>query len=87
MKKISKLQTAKQERERERYEEELVKEVNEDFEKRRAERKSRERQWELNMNFLAGNQYCDLNSRGKLRAKTSLFTGKTVGCLTTLRLY
>jgi len=73
MKKISKLQTAKQERERERYEEELVKEVNEDFEKRRAERKSRERQWELNMNFLAGNQYCDLNSRGEIESENKSF--------------
>ncbi len=46
--------------------EELVKEVKADFEKRRNERKNIERQWELNMNFLSGNQYCDLNSRGEI---------------------
>lgn len=44
----------------------LVSEITADFEKRRSDRKTFERQWELNMNFLAGNQYCDLNSRGEL---------------------
>lgn len=37
-----------------------------DFEKRRKERLFYERQWELNMNFLAGNQYCKLNSCGEI---------------------
>ena len=54
------------ERAEKRREEKIVKEVTADFEKRREERKPYERQWELNMNFLAGNQYCDLNSRGEL---------------------
>ena len=60
-------------RERERYEEELVKEVTADFEKRRSERKAKERQWELNMNFLQGNQYCDLNARGELENENKSF--------------
>ena len=56
-------------RERERYEEDLVKEVTADFECRRENRKALERQWELNMNFLAGNQYCDLNARGEIESE------------------
>ncbi len=55
-----------QENQRDRYAEELVKEVEGDFENRRKERLCCERQWELNMNFLSGNQYCDLNSRGEI---------------------
>ncbi len=44
----------------------LVSEIEKDFENRQKERLSLERQWELNINFLSGNQYCDLNSRGEL---------------------
>lgn len=44
----------------------LVAEVENDFKKRRNERVAVERQWQLNMNFLAGNQYCKINSRGEL---------------------
>ncbi len=54
------------EKEREKYVEELVREVTEDFTARRKERLMLERQWELNMNFLQGNQYCDINSRGEI---------------------
>lgn len=54
------------ERENQKYIEELIEQVQSDFEKRRNERLSYERQWELNMNFLNGNQYCDLNSRGEI---------------------
>ncbi len=44
----------------------LISEVEKDFEERQKERLSLERQWELNMNFLSGNQYCGLNSRGEI---------------------
>ncbi len=50
----------------EKYLEDLVKGVEEDFKKRQTERAKFERQWELNMNFLSGNQYCDFNRRGEL---------------------
>ena len=44
----------------------LVQEVQRDFELRQKERMPLERQWELNMNFMAGNQYCGINSRGEI---------------------
>lgn len=45
---------------------ELVSSVEEDFKKRQKERLSYERQWELNMNFLNGNQYYGISGRGEL---------------------
>ena len=53
-------------KERELYEKALVEQVTADFEERRKARLNLERQWELNMNFLAGNQYCDFNSKGDI---------------------
>ena len=40
----------------------LVEEVQADFAERQSERKRIERGWELDMNFLCGNQYCGLNT-------------------------
>lgn len=51
---------------KESAEEALVKNVTEDFLRRRAERKKTERGWQLNLNFVAGNQYCDVNSAGEI---------------------
>lgn len=48
------------------FEEDLVNEVLEDFKKRQQERKSYEAQWELNMNFLMGNQYCCIGPTGEV---------------------
>lgn len=45
---------------------ELVEEVRRDFAKRQEERRTLERSWQLNMNFLSGNQYCDVNSLGEI---------------------
>ena len=50
----------------EKFREELIAEVENDFERRRTARLRFERQWELNMNFLIGNQYCDVNRRGEM---------------------
>ncbi len=44
----------------------LVSEIEKDFQERQKDRKALERQWELNMNFLSGNQYCGLNARGEI---------------------
>ncbi len=52
--------------EKELFVKKLVEEVKKDFEKRRTERKELERQWELNLNFYMGNQYCDISSHGEL---------------------
>ena len=50
----------------EKFEERCVREVRQAFEQRREERRLLERGWELNMNFLAGNQYCMINPAGEL---------------------
>ncbi len=50
------------------FKEELIREVEQDFIERQKARKSLERQWELNMNFASGNQYCHINSRGEIDA-------------------
>ena len=46
---------------------ELVSEVWKEFKKRQEERKPFETQWQLNINFLIGNQYCDINSNNILK--------------------
>ncbi len=51
---------------RAKFVEEIVSQTQSEFERRRNERLSHERQWELNMNFLIGNQYCDLNRKGDI---------------------
>lgn len=48
------------------FDDELAKEVYEDFLKRQQERRFSERGWQLNMNFVCGNQYCDINSSGEI---------------------
>lgn len=47
-------------------EEKLAEEVEKDFLRRQEERRATERGWQLNMNFLRGNQYCDVNSSGEI---------------------
>lgn len=49
-----------------KFVEDIVSEVKEDFKKRQRDRKSYEKQWQLNMNFLMGNQYCAISSMGEL---------------------
>lgn len=44
----------------------LAEEVYEDFLARQAERRFLERGWQLNMNFVSGNQYCDLDPSGEI---------------------
>ncbi len=58
---------------KEKYIENLILDVQADFEKRQAERLLLERQWELNRNFLSGNQYCDINARGEILADEKTF--------------
>lgn len=47
-------------------EKQICEEVTSDFESRRRSRKSLERVWELNLNFVRGNQYCRLTESGEL---------------------
>ena len=41
--------------------ERIVREVKEELARRQAERRLIERGWEMDMNFLAGNQYCGID--------------------------
>ncbi len=47
-------------------EKKLVTEVEKDFENRRLQRKPLERSWQLNLNFVNGRQYCDLDENGEI---------------------
>ena len=44
----------------------IVQETIEDFKKRQEERNSFENQWQLNLNFFMGNQYCTIGYGGKI---------------------
>ena len=44
----------------------IADEVYADFRRRQEERRITERGWQLNMNFLSGNQYCDVNALGEI---------------------
>lgn len=47
-------------------EELLAEEVMQDFLRRREDRRLTERGWTLNMNFVNGSQYCDIDERGEI---------------------
>lgn len=66
-------QTNLEKRAEERRIELLVKEVEADFERRRAARRELERGWELNMNFFSGNQYCDVAPNGEIAEEDKRF--------------
>ena len=51
----------------------LVAEVKEDFLRRQRERRSLERGWQLNMNFVSGNQYCDISPAGEIEEEDAAF--------------
>lgn len=49
-----------------KFSEDIVREVTEDFLSRQRERRRVERQWELNLNYMAGNQYCEIAPNGEV---------------------
>ncbi len=51
----------------------LAREVLEDFEARREARRHLERGWELNMNFMSGNQFCSINPSGEIEEENAEF--------------
>jgi len=55
----------------EKKQKELVEEVYADFARRQEERRLLERKWALNINFINGDQYCDVNAIGELEEDTS----------------
>lgn len=44
----------------------FIDDIYADFGRRQSERRSLERNWQLNVNFINGNQYCDINALGEL---------------------
>jgi len=61
-----KSESSKKELERIKFEEDIVAEVKRDFLNRQEARRNIERQWQLNMNFVAGNQYCSITDMGEI---------------------
>lgn len=57
----------------ERRVKELVAEVREDFLRRQQARRNLERGWQLNMNFVSGNQYCDISPSGEIEEEDAAF--------------
>lgn len=57
----------------ERRKEKLAAEIAADFERRREERRRVESGWLLNMNFLSGNQYCDVSPSGGIEEEDKRF--------------
>ncbi len=51
----------------------LAREIEEDFAARQQARKQLERGWQINMNFLSGNQFCDISPLGELREEDPAF--------------
>ena len=47
-------------------ESDVCREIEEDFERRQRDRKALERAWQLNMNFVNGNQYCHIDPSGEI---------------------
>ncbi len=58
--------TKKQDAQNQKFVEDIVASVLHDFRNRQQARKNYERQWQLNMNFLGGNQYCGITSMGEV---------------------
>lgn len=56
-----------------RREKKIVRDVLDDFERRREERRAVESGWLLNMNFFSGNQYCDVSPFGGVVAEDKQF--------------
>ena len=55
------------------FKEDLVASVLEDFNRRRQERQNFEHQWQLNLNYLAGNQYCEIMPTGEIKEEDSFY--------------
>ncbi len=78
--KSSSIKSVVKKQENDRYIEDLIADVKADFKKRQEKRVIYERQWELNINFLNGNQYCDVSAHGELleEGKTFYWQGRGV---------
>lgn len=59
---------------------ELVREIREDFAARQAARRQLERGWQLNMNFVSGNQFCDISPAGEIEEEDASFYWQSRRC-------
>lgn len=59
--------------EKDKFYEELLADVFADFRKRQEERRSLERQWQLDLEYLHGNQYCEITPRGEVEEEEKSF--------------
>ncbi len=57
----------------EKRKKDLAREIVADFTARQRARRQLERGWQLNMNFLSGNQFCDISPMGELEEEDSAF--------------
>ena len=57
---------SKQKEEKVVYSEDIVEFVKNDYLRRRDERETIDRQWKLNLNFVAGNQYAEISPNGEI---------------------
>ncbi len=68
------------EKEEAKRKEALASDVMRDFEARREMRRHLERGWELNMNFVSGNQFCDLTDSGEIEQESAEFYWQSRRC-------
>lgn len=65
---------------KDKFYEELVTEVYEDFYSRQRERRSLEKRWELNLNYLSGRQYCDIAANGEVEDEDKYYFWQDRNC-------
>ena len=73
----NRLKIDKTERREQRFYEEVVQSVKDDFSRRQNERREIERQWILNMNYLSGNQYCEIAPNGEVEETEKYYFWQT----------
>ncbi len=59
--------------EKDKFYEELLADIFADFRKRQEERRTLERQWQLDLEYLHGNQYCEITPRGEVEEEEKSF--------------
>ncbi len=66
--------------EKELFYEDLVNALYEDFYNRQRERRVIEKQWELNLNYLAGRQYCEIAANGEVEEEDKYYFWQDRNC-------
>lgn len=58
---------------KENFRDEVLNDLFADFYNRQEERRKLEKQWELDLEFLAGNQYCEISPRGEVEEEEKYY--------------